>query len=116
MAARDSRPYVGPRPFETSDRGLFFGRGREADDILSLIMFHRTVLLYAQSGAGKSSLINTSIIPGLQAAGFATPPVVRIRGAPAEYLAAAANVYLANIRFALTPEPPAAGAPELTLL
>ncbi len=119
MAARDSQPYVGPRPFETSDRGLFFGRGREADDILSLIMFHRTVLLYAQSGAGKSSLINTSIIPGLQAAGFATPPVVRIRGAPAEYLAAAANVYLANIRFALTPvgaEPPAAGAPELTLL
>jgi hypothetical protein len=110
MAARDSQPYVGPRPFETTDRNLFFGREREADDILSLIMFHRTVLLYAQSGAGKSSLINTSIIPDLQAGGFVTPPVVRIRGAPAESLAAAANVYLANIRSALTPET-AEGAP-----
>jgi hypothetical protein len=119
MAARDSQPYVGPRAFETSDRGLFFGRGREADDILSLIMFHRTVLLYAQSGAGKSSLINTSIVPDLQAAGFVTPPVVRIRGAPAESLAAAANVYIANIRYALTPETadtPPAGATEPTLL
>ena len=71
MAARASQPYVGPRPFETTDRGVFFGRDREANDILSLLMFHRTVLLYAQSGAGKSSLINTSIIPGLQAAGYA---------------------------------------------
>ena len=119
MAARASQPYVGPRPFETTDRGVFFGRDREANDILSLLMFHRTVLLYAQSGAGKSSLINTSIIPGLQAAGFATSPVVRIRRAPPEYLATAANVYIASIRYALTPETadsPAAGAPEPTLL
>ena len=104
MAARASQPYVGPRPFETADRGVFFGRDREANDILSLLMFHRTVLLYAQSGAGKSSLINTLIIPGLQAAGFATPPVVRIRRAPPEYLATAANVYIASIRYALSPE------------
>jgi hypothetical protein len=117
MAARSSQPYVGPRPFETTDRRLFFGREREADDILSLIMFHRTVLLYAQSGAGKSSLINTLIIPDLQTAGFATPPVVRIRGAPAEYLNTAANVYVANILYALIPEiaePPPADAPEPT--
>lgn len=119
MAARATQPYVGPRPFETADRGLFFGRDREADDILSLIMFHRTVLLYAQSGAGKSSLINTLIIPGLQADGFVAPPVVRIRGAPPAWLQNAANVYIASIRYALTPdaaETPPADAPELALL
>ncbi len=119
MAARSTQAYVGPRPFETTDRGLFFGRDREADDILSLIMFHRTVLLYAQSGAGKSSLINTLIIPGLQADGFVTPPVIRIRGAPPAWLQNAANIYIASIRYALTrdpPETPPADAAELTLL
>jgi len=119
MAARSTQPYVGPRPFETNDRGLFFGRDREAEDILSLIMFHRTVLLYAQSGAGKSSLINTLIIPGLQADGFVTAPIVRIRGAPLNWLQNAANIYIASIRYALTPdapEDPPADIGELTLL
>jgi len=119
MAARPTQPYVGPRPFETTDRGLFFGRDREADDILSLIMFHRTVLLYAQSGAGKSSLINTLIIPGLQADGFVTAPIIRIRGAPPAWLQNTANAYLASIRYALTPdapETPPADIDDLTLL
>ena len=113
MAARPTQPYVGPRPFETIDRGLFFGRDREADDILSLIMFHRTVLLYAQSGAGKSSLINTLIIPGLQADGFVTPPVVRIRGTPPLWLQNAGNAYIASIRYALTPDAPETPPPDL---
>ncbi len=119
MAARASQPYVGPRPFETNDRGLFFGRDREAEDILSLVMFHRTVLLYAQSGAGKSSLINTLIIPGLRADGFVTPPIIRIRGASPNWLQNAANVYIASIRYALTPdapETPPTDVSELTLL
>jgi hypothetical protein len=119
MAPRPTQPYVGPRPFETNDRSLFFGRDREADDILSLIMFHRTVLLYAQSGAGKSSLINTLIVPGLQADGFATPPVVRIRGAPPTWLQNSANAYIASIRDALmpdAPEAPPADIADLTLL
>jgi hypothetical protein len=98
MSGRSGEPYVGPRPFETADRALFFGRTREANDLQSLIMFYRTVLLYAQSGAGKSSLINTSIIPGLQHAGYATLPVARVRGAPSENLKTAANVYVHNIQ------------------
>jgi hypothetical protein len=119
MAARANNPYVGPRPFEAPDRGLFFGRDREAEDILSLIMFHRVVLLYAQSGAGKSSLINTSIVLGLEAAGFVMPPVVRIRGAPQAYLQISANIYIASICYSLTPEAPdtpPAGFAALTLL
>jgi hypothetical protein len=104
MPGRSSQPYVGPRPFETTDLRLFFGRDREADDLLSLIMFHRTVLLYAQSGAGKSSLINTSIMPGLLEAGFSMSPVVRVRGAPETMSRAPVNIYVSNIRGAIAPE------------
>ena len=59
-----NNPYIGPRPFERSDRDQFFGRTRETRDLLSLIMAERVVLFYAQSGAGKTSLLNTQIVPG----------------------------------------------------
>ena len=67
-----SNPYVGPRTFARSQSHLFFGRKREARDLLARIISERLLLFYAQSGAGKSSLLNTRIIPGLQAEGFDT--------------------------------------------
>src|SRR5512143_244105 len=73
-----NNPYIGPRPFERSDRDRFFGRAREARDLLSLIMAERVVLFYAQSGAGKTSLLNTQIIPALENEGFFVLPVVRV--------------------------------------
>src|SRR5512143_994922 len=73
-----NNPYIGPRPFERSDRDRFFGRAREARDLLSLIMAERVVLFYAQSGAGKTSLLNTQIIPALKDEGFYVLPVVRV--------------------------------------
>jgi hypothetical protein len=60
------RPYVGPRPFEESDRQLFFGRGDEAQHVVSMIVAHPVVLLHARSGAGKSSLVNADVIPRLR--------------------------------------------------
>lgn len=63
------RPYVGPRPFAEADRGLFFGRTAEAQHIVSLIVAHPVVLLYARSGAGKSSLVNAEVIPRLRCLG-----------------------------------------------
>jgi WD40 repeat protein len=62
---KPANPYVGPRTFKTDEREFFFGRDREAQDLLSVVITERLVLFYAQSGAGKSSLINTSLIPGL---------------------------------------------------
>lgn len=59
-------PYVGPRPFTRKDQSIFFGRDREANDLLSLIIAHPVVLLYAQSGAGKTSLLNAKITPMLE--------------------------------------------------
>ena len=67
-----STPYVGPRSFERNavDRDRFFGRDRETQEIISLIYSHPLLLIYAQSGAGKTSLFNTKIAPTLEARGF----------------------------------------------
>ncbi|MCX7682750.1 MAG: WD40 repeat domain-containing protein, partial [Anaerolineae bacterium] len=76
-----NNPYVGPRPFERSDRHNFYGRTREARELLSLILAERAVLFYAPSGAGKTSLLNTMIIPALEEEGFHPLPVTRV-GSP----------------------------------
>ena len=77
---QERNPYVGPRPFERRDRDLFFGREREASDLLSLIIAHRVLLLYAQSGAGKTSLINAGLIPLLGKERFEVLPLARVQG------------------------------------
>ncbi len=77
-----NNPFIGPRPFERPDRDRFFGRTRETRDLLSLIMAERVVLFYAQSGAGKTSLLNTQIIPALEDEGFYVLPVVRVGNDP----------------------------------
>lgn len=79
-AERASCPYVGPRPFELSDRDVFFGRDREVDDLLSLIVAHRAMLLYAESGAGKTSLLNAGLVPQLEREGFEVLPSARVFG------------------------------------
>ena len=56
-------PYVGPRPFETRDKHLFFGREREAHEISSLVFANKFFVLYAASGAGKTSLVNAGVLP-----------------------------------------------------
>ncbi|MFC1717078.1 hypothetical protein ACFL6S_25670 [Candidatus Poribacteria bacterium] len=78
--ANKSQPYVGPRPFERADQSSFFGRDREARDLLSYVVAHEVVLLYAQSGAGKTSLLNAKLIPLLEEKGFEVLPPARVRG------------------------------------
>lgn len=62
-AVAGNNPYIGPRPFETKDK--LYGREREITELDHLLSAERVVLLYAPSGAGKSSLINAGIIPRL---------------------------------------------------
>jgi WD40 repeat protein len=77
-------PYVGPRTFNKDERDRFYGRDREARELLSLVASEQFVIFYAQSGAGKSSLVNTSLIPDLEKKGFYVLPVARVLGdAPA---------------------------------
>jgi len=73
-------PYVGPRPFrrDLDDQNRFFGRDEETEQILSLIYGHQLVLIYAQSGAGKTSLFNAQVAPELEKNGFQVLPVARV--------------------------------------
>jgi tetratricopeptide (TPR) repeat protein len=58
-----AQPYIGPRPFETSDRDLFFGRRFEIQELRSLLLASRLFLLHAASGSGKTSLLNAGLRP-----------------------------------------------------
>ncbi len=73
-----NNPFVGPRPYERKDRHNFYGRDREARELRALIVAEREVLFYAQSGAGKTSLLNTMVIPALEEKGFRILPVARV--------------------------------------
>jgi hypothetical protein len=57
---------VGPRPFQRDEAKIFFGREREIGELEACIVAHGEVMLYAQSGAGKTSLINARLIPDLE--------------------------------------------------
>ncbi len=90
-------PYVGPRTFTYDQRHLFFGRQREARDLLALVISQRLVLFYAQSGAGKSSLINTRLAPRLAEEGFTVLPVARVGGSLPPGIDAVNNVFVYNL-------------------
>jgi hypothetical protein len=94
----ESQPYVGPRPFTREDARLFFGRDREANDLVSLIISHAEVLLYAQSGAGKTSLINAKLWDLLVGEGLEVLPVARMQGPPSPVLPMSKinNIYIFN--------------------
>lgn len=61
-------PYVGPRPFRRNE--LFFGREREATSVANSLLSGRIMLLHSPSGAGKTSLIQASVVPSFQRRGF----------------------------------------------
>jgi len=73
-------PFVGPRPFEKEDSDRFFGRTRETEELLSLIIAHRAVLVYAQSGAGKSSLMRAGVINRLEEQHYPVLRSARVHG------------------------------------
>ncbi len=77
-------PYIGPRPFERGELDGFYGRDQEVSDLLSYVVANRVVVLYAASGAGKTSLLNAGLIPELEEEGFQVYPVTRVGGAVPE--------------------------------
>jgi WD40 repeat protein len=91
-------PYVGPRAFTEREANRFFGRQREARDLLARVVSERLLLFYAQSGAGKSSLLHTRLIPGLRDhEGFQVLPVGRVSGALPAGAETVDNIYLFNL-------------------
>ncbi len=103
VEASVAQPYVGPRPYERTegDKERFFARDREAEELAALITAHGAVLLYASSGAGKTSLINTKLDSLLRAIPAEVVPAVRVRSetdSPASaQRPAAGNVFVGNV-------------------
>jgi hypothetical protein len=96
-------PYIGPSPFETKHQSIFFGRDVEADTLFSLLIAERVVLFYAQSGAGKSSLVNAKIIPKLQAEGYLVLPKARVGLEPGAMKPRVENPFVYSALSSLSP-------------
>lgn len=74
-------PYVGPRALESGEP--FYGRSREVAELTNRFLAERIMLLYAPSGAGKTSIINAGLAPRLKTDyGFELHTVVRVHLAP----------------------------------
>ena len=71
-------PYPGAEPFRLIDHPIFFERKQETRLLLQEIVVYRGVLLYGDSGAGKSSLINAGLIPVVRNDGF-VPERIRLK-------------------------------------
>ncbi|MFO1430338.1 MAG: hypothetical protein U1F76_09400 [Candidatus Competibacteraceae bacterium] len=99
MTSPVENPYVGPRAFTVAERNRFFGREREARELLSRVIAERLVLFYAQSGAGKTSLINTCLVPQLKnkSVGYAVLPVGRVSGDLPKGVPDVANIFIFNL-------------------
>jgi WD40 repeat protein len=100
-SAAEENPYVGPRPFERDDEPLFFGRRAEIRELVSHVVANRVVLLYAASGAGKTSVLNAGVLPLLEREErFEILPRARVGGgasANGAAMDAGANVFVADL-------------------
>ena len=94
-------PYVGPVAFRSGDP--LYGRDRERDELLDLLIAERIVLLYSPSGAGKSSLIEAALVPALREADFEVLPTIRVGHTlpPESGMPTPANRYVMSVLLSL---------------
>jgi hypothetical protein len=63
----EASPYRGLSPLTEDDAAVFFGRGREVDEIIRrLIDSTNALFVIGASGSGKSSLVRAGILPRLR--------------------------------------------------
>lgn len=55
--------FKGPQYYKEEDKEYFFGREEETRSLLYMVKHNDFVVCYAESGEGKSSLINAGLIP-----------------------------------------------------
>jgi eukaryotic-like serine/threonine-protein kinase len=65
LARSDENPYRGLRPFESSHRGVFFGRGLEVGVLVERLRTDSVVVVAGDSGVGKSSLCRAGVVPAV---------------------------------------------------
>ena len=80
QAARSApaKPYRSLKAFRFADAGILAAREQEIERLVRLITMYRGVLLYGESGAGKSSVVNAGALPRLAEDGF-WPHRVRVQ-------------------------------------
>ncbi|HEX4959887.1 MAG TPA: trypsin-like peptidase domain-containing protein [Thermoanaerobaculia bacterium] len=90
-------PYPGPQPFPPEKVGYFFGREDEAEKLCEKIDKNHCVLVYAPSGAGKSSLLDTRVRQLLEEVGFQVLRKARVNYLPAEEIPEGCNIYVRSV-------------------
>ena len=124
-----TNPFVGPRPFEENEREYFYGRDTETQILVSLVLARRAALFFAQSGAGKSSLMRAGLIPELtrrERYGYGHKKVIRQKmhvlpivtvgkGIPDAVGESISNVYLFGAILSLLPDDAPEDLANLTL-
>jgi hypothetical protein len=73
---KQPNPYVGPRAFVRGEQ--LYGRDSEVRRLNNLLIAERIVLLHSPSGAGKTSLLQSALIPYLESEGFHVLPTMRV--------------------------------------
>jgi WD40 repeat protein len=87
-SAHSEAPFVGLRPFDTSDAKWFFGREREIAALTRKLRASRFTAVVGPSGSGKSSIVRAGVVPLLQTDGW-LKVIAKPGSAPLERLAAA---------------------------
>ena len=75
-------PYRSLASFRYIDRNIFAGRTEDIGKIYRLILQYRGILIYGDSGVGKSSLINAGLLSKLIDTGKFSPELIRINPNP----------------------------------
>ncbi len=70
LALSPQNPWPGLRAFGETDREFFFGRERETAELLAIVKRASVVVLYGQSGLGKTSLLQAGLFPELKRLNF----------------------------------------------
>jgi len=101
-APRPPCPYPGMVPFSEEDSERFFGREREAQELLERLRLHPFLAVIGPSGSGKSSLVFAGLLPALRKSSLFGPGkwlvrTVRPGKAPLAALAAALGGEPANV-------------------
>ena len=65
VAAVQTNPFPGLRPFQEDEEYLFFGRENQVDAMVDKLASTRFLAVVGTSGSGKSSLVNCGLRPAL---------------------------------------------------
>ena len=79
--ATPESPWLGLHAFTEDAQSYFFGRAAELEDLYERVLDRPLTVLFAQSGLGKSSLLQAALTPRLRGAGL-LPVLVRFDHAP----------------------------------